>query len=29
MAQCGLDAAGIERSIRQRLGAPALRAVND
>jgi len=29
MAQCGLDAAGIERSIRQRLGEPALRAVND
>jgi len=32
MAQCGLDAAGIERSIRTRLGAqgqPALRAVND
>jgi 1-deoxy-D-xylulose-5-phosphate synthase len=29
MAQCGLDAAGIERSIRQRQGMPALRAVND
>jgi 1-deoxy-D-xylulose-5-phosphate synthase len=29
MAQCGLDAAGIERSIRQRLGEPALRAVNE
>jgi len=30
MAQLGLDAAGIERSIRQRLGTPAqLRAVND
>lgn len=28
MALQGLDAAGIERSIRQRLGAPALRAVN-
>jgi 1-deoxy-D-xylulose-5-phosphate synthase len=27
MAQCGLDAGGIERSIRQRLGEPALRAV--
>ncbi len=27
MAQCGLDAIGIERSIRQRLGEPALRAV--
>jgi 1-deoxy-D-xylulose-5-phosphate synthase len=29
MALQGLDAAGIERSIRQRLGEPALRAVND
>ncbi|MDE1950306.1 MAG: 1-deoxy-D-xylulose-5-phosphate synthase, partial [Burkholderiales bacterium] len=29
LAQCGLDAAGIERSIRQRFGArPALAAVN-
>ncbi|MFN4116241.1 MAG: transketolase C-terminal domain-containing protein, partial [Inhella sp.] len=28
MALQGLDAAGIERSVRQRLGAPALRAVN-
>jgi 1-deoxy-D-xylulose-5-phosphate synthase len=27
MALQGLDAAGIERSIRQRLGEPALRAV--
>ncbi len=29
MALQGLDAAGIERSIRQRLGQPQLRAVND
>jgi 1-deoxy-D-xylulose-5-phosphate synthase len=28
MAGCGLDAAGIERSVRERLGQPALRAVS-